>query len=139
MYQMVTQARQVDLIFMNVPVPTAPGRTNMSESDTPDETKRFRTEHDSLGEVAVPAGVLFGAQTQRAGENFPVSGRRLPRRMIRALGLIKRAAAQTNKASGALAPQLADAIVQAADEVAARAATTTRSWWTSSRPGPARP
>ena len=91
----------------------------MSESDTTDETKRFRTEHDSLGEVAVPAGVLFGAQTQRAVENFPVSGRRLPRRMIRALGLIKRAAAQTNKASGALAPQLADAIVQAADEVAA--------------------
>src|SRR3569832_2138029 len=119
MYQMVPQARQVDLIFMNVPVPNAPGRTNMSESDTTDETKRFRTEHDSLGEVAVPAGVLFGAQTQRAVENFPVSGRRLHRRMIRALGLIKRAAAQTNKASGALAPQLADAIVQAAAEVAA--------------------
>jgi len=66
----------------------------------------------------VPGNVLFGAQTQRAVENFPVSGRRLPRRMIRALGLIKRAAAQVNKASGGVSPLLADAIVQAADEVA---------------------
>src|SRR3569623_849437 len=119
MYQMVPQARQVDLIFMNVPISNAPGRTNMSESDTTDETKRFRTEHDSLGEVAVPAEVLFGAQTQRAVENFPVSGRRLPRRKIRALGLIKRAAAEVNKENGVLDGALADAIVQAADEVAA--------------------
>jgi fumarate hydratase class II len=78
----------------------------------------FRTEHDSLGEVAVPSDALFGAQTQRAVENFPVSGRRLPRRVIRALGLIKRAAARVNKASGALPPALADAIITAADEVA---------------------
>ena len=94
----------------------------MSKNHTNDTTEGengFRIEHDSLGPVSVPEHVLFGAQTQRAVENFPVSGRRLPRRMIRALGLIKRAAAQTNKASGAVAPQLADAIVQAADEVAA--------------------
>jgi fumarate hydratase class II len=63
----------------------------MSTNDTSDDANRFRIEHDSLGEVAVPAQVLYGAQTQRAVENFPVSGRRLPRRMIRALGLIKRA------------------------------------------------
>jgi len=91
----------------------------MSRSDTTGDEKGFRIEHDSLGEVAVPANVLFGAQTQRAVENFPVSGRRLPRRMIRALGLIKRAAAQVNKDSGVLPGPLADAIIQAADEVAA--------------------
>ncbi|HEY4183715.1 MAG TPA: class II fumarate hydratase [Polyangia bacterium] len=78
----------------------------------------FRTEHDSLGEVQVPARALFGAQTQRAVENFPVSGRRLSRRMIRALGLIKRAAAQVNRDSGHLPPPIADAIIRAADEVA---------------------
>jgi fumarate hydratase class II len=79
----------------------------------------FRIEHDSLGEVRVPDDALFGAQTQRAVENFPVSGRRLSRRVIRALGLIKRAAAQVNKDDGALPAALADAIITAADEVAA--------------------
>jgi len=78
-----------------------------------------RMERDSLGEVAVPAAALFGAQTQRAVENFPVSGRRLPRRMIRALGLIKRTAAAVNRDSGALPAPLAAAIIQAADEVVA--------------------
>jgi fumarate hydratase class II len=77
----------------------------------------IRMERDSLGEVAVPAAALFGAQTQRAVENFPVSGRRLPRRMIRALGLIKRAAALVNREGGALPAPLADAIMQAANEV----------------------
>ncbi|HEX2657970.1 MAG TPA: lyase family protein, partial [Polyangia bacterium] len=77
-----------------------------------------RMERDSLGEVAVPAAALFGAQTQRAVENFPVSGRRLPRRMIRALGLIKRAAAAVNREAGTLPGALAEAIIQAADEVA---------------------
>ncbi|MEO8214498.1 MAG: lyase family protein, partial [Myxococcales bacterium] len=77
-----------------------------------------RLERDSLGEVAVPDGALFGAQTQRAVRNFPVSGLRIPRRLIRALALLKRAAAQVNKASGALPAPLADAIIQAADEVA---------------------
>ena len=89
----------------------------MATTDTKDQGTRI--EHDALGEVAVPAQVLFGAQTQRAVENFPVSGRRLPRRMIRALGLIKRAAAQVNEANGALPPALAGAIIQAAEEVAA--------------------
>ena len=62
----------------------------------------FRTESDSLGPVQVPATALHGAQTQRAVENFPVSGLRLPRRLIRALALIKEAAAQENKAAGTL-------------------------------------
>src|SRR5688572_3600879 len=78
----------------------------------------FRTESDSLGTVQVPAGALHGAQTQRAVENFPVSGLRLPRRLIRALALIKEAAAQVNKAAGTVDPGLADAIIQAAGEVA---------------------
>jgi fumarate hydratase class II len=77
----------------------------------------FRTENDSMGPVEVPADALHGAQTQRAVENFPVSGLRLPRRLVRALGLIKEAAAQENKAAG-LDARLADAIIQAAGEVA---------------------
>ena len=53
----------------------------------------FRTEHDSMGELQVPADALYGAQTQRAIDNFPISGLHLPRPFIRALGLIKAAAA----------------------------------------------
>ena len=79
----------------------------------------FRTESDSLGKVEVPAHALYGAQTQRAVENFPVSGLRLPRRVIRALALIKKAAAEVNRASDKLPGNLADAIVTAAHEVAA--------------------
>ncbi|HEX3696911.1 MAG TPA: class II fumarate hydratase [Polyangia bacterium] len=82
-------------------------------------TDELRTEKDSLGEVAVPADALFGAQTQRAATNFPVSGLRLPRPIIRSLGLIKKAAAELNKDAGHLPPAIADAIVTAALEVAA--------------------
>jgi fumarate hydratase class II len=78
-----------------------------------------RMETDSLGQVEVPVDALYGAQTQRAAENFPVSGLRLPRRVIRALALIKKAAAEVNRRSGKLPGNLADAIVQAAHEVAA--------------------
>jgi fumarate hydratase class II len=78
-----------------------------------------RTESDSLGKVEVPASALYGAQTQRAAENFPVSGLRMPRRVIRALGLIKKAAAEVNRERGKLDPKLAGAIVEAAHEVAA--------------------
>ena len=80
---------------------------------------KFRVETDSLGEVRVPADVLWGAQTQRAVENFPISGLRIPRRMIRALGLLKKAAAVVNRASGRLDARRARAIVRAAEEVAA--------------------
>jgi fumarate hydratase class II len=77
-----------------------------------------RVESDSLGKVEVPAGALYGSQTQRAAENFPVSGLRLPRRVIRALALIKKAAAEVNRDSGKLDKRLADAICKAAHEVA---------------------
>jgi fumarate hydratase, class II len=78
----------------------------------------YRTERDSMGEMRVPAGALYGPQTQRAVENFPISGLRFPRSFIRALGLIKAAAAQVNGALGELAADLAAAIEQSAGEVA---------------------
>ena len=77
----------------------------------------FRTEKDSLGEVRVPHGVLYGAQTQRALENFQVSGQRFPRRFIQALGLVKKAAALTNGELGQLDRKLSRAIAEAAGEV----------------------
>ncbi|MEW5765694.1 MAG: class II fumarate hydratase [Acidobacteriota bacterium] len=76
-----------------------------------------RVEKDSLGEVRVPAEAMWGAQTQRAVENFPVSGQGIPRGMIRAFGRIKRAYALENRARGALAPDLAEAVARAATEV----------------------
>jgi fumarate hydratase class II len=78
----------------------------------------YRTERDAMGEVHVPCEALYGAQTQRAIENFPLSGLRLPGPFIHALGLIKRAAAEVNADLGWLEAQRASAIVQAADEVA---------------------
>jgi fumarate hydratase class II len=78
----------------------------------------FRIETDTMGEVRVPADRHYGAQTQRAVENFPISGIRLPRRLIRALGLVKRAAAETNLELGLLNADVAKAIIQAAGEVA---------------------
>src|SRR3954469_12388095 len=78
-----------------------------------------RIETDSMGQVEVPKNALYGAQTQRAYQNFPVSGLRLPRRVIRALALVKKAAAEVNRDSGKLEPKLADAIIKAAHEVAA--------------------
>jgi fumarate hydratase class II len=78
----------------------------------------MRSEHDSLGEVLVPGGALYGAQTQRAVENFPISDIRLPAVFIRALGLIKEAAAEVNAELGLLDNEKAQAIVQAAGEVA---------------------
>ena len=77
-----------------------------------------RTERDSLGEVQVPATAYYGAQTQRALENFPVSGLRFPRRFIGALGMIKSEAAAVNAELGAIDTVLAAPITQAADEVA---------------------
>ncbi|HFC54485.1 MAG TPA: class II fumarate hydratase [Gammaproteobacteria bacterium] len=77
----------------------------------------YRIERDSMGELRVPAGALYGAQTQRAVENFPISGLRLPRAMIRALGEIKLAAAQVNQELGSLDRQRAQAIRQAALKV----------------------
>jgi fumarate hydratase class II len=78
----------------------------------------FRTERDSLGELRVPADALWGAQTQRAIDNFPISGLRMPRDFVRALGLIKWAAATANVELDALDAKRAAAIQKAALEVA---------------------
>jgi len=80
---------------------------------------RFRTERDSMGELKVPAKALYGAQTQRAVDNFPVSGLTMPREFIRALGLIKSAAAEANVKLGHLDKASAKAIRAAAEQVAA--------------------
>ncbi|HLR98825.1 class II fumarate hydratase [Mycolicibacillus parakoreensis] len=78
----------------------------------------YRIEHDTMGEVRVPATALWRAQTQRAVENFPISHRGLERTQIRALGLLKGACAQVNKDLGLLAADRADAIIAAAAEIA---------------------
>ena len=78
-----------------------------------------RTEKDSLGELQVPAEALYGAQTQRAVQNFPISGLRMPRGFIRALGLVKAAAADANAGLGHLPQGVADAIRSASLQVAA--------------------
>ena len=78
---------------------------------------RYRTEYDSMGEVRVPKSAYYGAQTQRAVENFPVSGIGFPLRFIRALGIIKLAAAAANQELGLLDARTADVIGKAAAEV----------------------
>ncbi|HYL02041.1 MAG TPA: class II fumarate hydratase [Steroidobacteraceae bacterium] len=82
-------------------------------------TNSFRMEHDSMGELKVPAEALWGAQTQRAVDNFPVSGLTMPREFIAALGLIKQAAARANSGLGLLERNVAQAVDAAAAEVAA--------------------
>jgi len=78
----------------------------------------FRVERDSMGELKVPAQALWGAQTQRAVNNFPISGRTMPSAFVRALALVKWAAATTNKGLGLLPAATAEAIEKAALEVA---------------------
>lgn len=78
----------------------------------------FRIEHDSMGEVRVPVDARWRAQTQRAVENFPISGRRLEPSHIAALGLIKAVAAEVNTELGVLDKDVAEAIAQAAADVA---------------------
>jgi fumarate hydratase, class II len=87
-------------------------------TQTPAAQPEYRIEHDTMGEVRVPARALYRAQTQRAVENFPISGTRLERSHIEALARIKKAAAQANAELGVLDPEVAAAIVAAADEVA---------------------
>lgn len=77
----------------------------------------YRIEKDSLGEVKVPKDAYWGAQTQRAIENFPVSGMVFPAVFIRAMGLIKHACAGINSEMGLLDPEIADAVIHACDEV----------------------
>jgi fumarate hydratase class II len=87
----------------------------MSETDTRPST---RVERDSMGEMEVPADALYGASTQRAVINFPISGQRFPRRFIRAQALVKQAAAEVNAELGLLDAARAEAISAAAREVA---------------------
>ena len=82
-------------------------------------TEEFRIEHDTMGEVRVPVNALYRAQTQRAVENFPISGKTLERAHIEALARVKKAAAQANAELGVLDGELAQAIADAADAVAA--------------------
>ena len=70
----------------------------------------FRVERDSMGELQVPASALWGAQTQRAVNNFPISGLRMPPAFIRALALIKWGAARTNRNLGLLSEAIAAAV-----------------------------
>ncbi|MDV6266336.1 aspartate ammonia-lyase [Rhodococcus sp. ACPA4] len=85
---------------------------------TESNEQQFRIEHDTMGEVRVPIDALWRAQTQRAVENFPISGRPLERTQIRAMGLLKAACAQVNKDLGLLDADKADAIISAANEIA---------------------
>ena len=78
----------------------------------------YRIEEDSMGPVRLPSNMLYGAQTQRAVENFPVSGLRMPRSFLMALGIIKSAAAEVNAGLGLLKEEIANAIIRAANEVA---------------------
>src|ERR1700760_860789 len=73
-------------------------------------TTSFRIERDSMGELQVPADALWGAQTQRAVQNFPISGLTLPRAFIAALGLVKQAAARANNRLDLLDTDVAQAI-----------------------------
>ena len=81
-------------------------------------TPKTRVESDSMGKVHVPATALYGASTQRAAENFPISGQSLPPRFITTLGLVKRACAEANAELGRLDPALAESIAGAAAEIA---------------------
>ncbi|MEV0945596.1 class II fumarate hydratase [Rhodococcus sp. NPDC049939] len=85
---------------------------------TESSEQQYRIEHDTMGEVRVPVDALWRAQTQRAVENFPISGRGLERAQIRAMGLLKAACAQVNKDLGLLEAKKADAIIAAANEIA---------------------
>jgi fumarate hydratase class II len=84
----------------------------------PEQTPATRTEHDSMGEVQVPADALWGAQTARAVDNFPISSQPVPPGVVHALALLKGAAAEVNAELGVLDRERADAIVAAAREVA---------------------
>jgi fumarate hydratase, class II len=91
----------------------------MATETTPTSSADTRVERDSMGEMAVPLDALYGASTQRAVLNFSISGQQMPRRFLRALALIKLAAAETNAGLGLLDRSTADAIAAAAAEVAA--------------------
>ncbi len=77
----------------------------------------MRTERDSMGEMQVPESALYGASTQRAVENFPISGRPVPVEIVRAFGMLKAACAQVNNDLGKLPPDKADAIIEVCEQI----------------------
>jgi len=83
------------------------------------EDADYRIEEDSLGEMEVPADAYWGAQTQRAIQNFPISDIVFSRRLVRALGIVKQSAARANRDLGHVDDETAEAIIEAADEVIA--------------------
>ena len=93
------------------------GRRRMTGDRKATSAFASRIERDTMGELAVPADAYYGVQTARAIENFPISPLRMPRSMIRSMGLIKRAAAAVNHSLGLLDKKPAEAIRQAATEV----------------------
>src|SRR5947209_6226142 len=95
--------------------PTAPGPSDDGPTSAP---PGYRMERDTMGEVRVPEDALYGAQTQRAVENFPVSGQRIDSELVHAIAHIKQAAAQSNAALGVLPEDVAKVIASAAEEVA---------------------
>src|SRR5690606_15749866 len=99
--------------------PAAPLHRRIGASTSVRGMTDYRIEHDTMGEVKVPADALWRAQTQRAVENFPISGTPIESAQIRALAQIKAACATANAELGILDQAMADAIVAAADEVAA--------------------
>src|SRR5512146_2167552 len=107
------QARQLE---ETATMTTTSGGSEGASGGSPEP---MRVEKDSLGEVRVPAGALYGAQTQRAVENFPISGMHAHPAMIEATVLVKKAAALSNMETGRLDRRVGEAIVRAADEVLA--------------------
>jgi fumarate hydratase class II len=93
----------------------------------------MRIEEDTVGAIEIPDGALWGAQTQRAVENFPISGLRFERRLIHALGHVKRACARANMDLGHLEDGLGRPVVQACGEISSGSGTTSFPS-TSSRP-----
>ncbi len=98
--------------------PLSLGEAHYNRPMTQPGPRAMRVERDSMGEIEVPADALYGASTQRAVLNFPISGRPMPGRFLRALALVKLAAAQTNADLGLLDPSIAAAIAAAAAAVA---------------------
>jgi fumarate hydratase, class II len=90
---------------------------NPDQANSDPADPEFRVEHDTMGEVLVPVDALYGAQTQRAVENFPISGTGLEPAQIVALARIKKAAAKVNRSMGIIDATIADAVVAAADEL----------------------
>jgi fumarate hydratase class II len=91
--------------------------STFDENNANDSDEQFRTEYDSMGEVKVPKDALWRAQTQRAVENFPISGETVDKEIIRALVLIKKAAASVNSQLGVIDSAVAEAIIQSAQEI----------------------